>query len=70
MASENSCPPQLWTKKINTTNYLINRNPSQSNHGFILYHAYSRKLLKLDHLKSLVTLHMSILKNQRETKWN
>jgi hypothetical protein len=70
MASESNCPPQLWTKTINTTNYLINRSPSQSNHGLTLDHVYLGEPLKLDHLKSLVALHMSILKNQRATKSN
>jgi hypothetical protein len=51
MASENNCPPQLWTKAINTTNYLINRSSSWSNHGLTLDHVYLGKPLKLDHLK-------------------
>ncbi len=51
MASESNCPPQLWTKAINTTNYLINKSSSRSNHGFAPDHGYSGKPLKLDHLK-------------------
>lgn len=50
MAMENICPPQLWTKVVSITNYLIDRSPPRSHHGFIPIHVYSREPPILDHL--------------------
>lgn len=70
MAMENICAPQLWTKVVSITNYLIDRSPPRSHHGFIPIHVYSREPPILDHLIILVASYMFILKNQRETKCN
>jgi hypothetical protein len=68
MASENICPPQIWTKAINTSNYLINRSLSRSNHGLTLDHVYLGEQLKLDHLKvfgRIAYVHIEKLKRNK-----
>jgi hypothetical protein len=51
MAIDNGVLNYLWTKIVNTTTYLTNRNPSRSNNGLFPEHVYIRVLPNLKHLK-------------------
>ncbi len=72
MAKELDYPAYLWTKVVNTSTYLSNRNPIHSNGGLSLKHVYNGKTLDLNHLKvinNLAYIHVSKSKRSKlETK--
>jgi hypothetical protein len=66
MAMESNCLAYLWTKVINTSTYLTNRNPICSNGGLSPEHIYNGKAFDFNHLRvfgSLAYVHVS--KSQR-----
>ncbi len=44
-------PENLWTKVVNTTNYVVNRSPSQANQGKTPKELFSRQKPNLQHLR-------------------
>jgi hypothetical protein len=50
MLFKNNAPKSLWSEAINTTNYLVNRLPTQVNQGMILLQVFTSRKPNLHHL--------------------